>query len=239
MDPETAYEHQLHPAGHQRRPDRDDRGLQPHRRRHLRRRVAGPRRARRSPTARSPARSIPVARHQRPDRARRRTSSRAPAPRSSRSPGSSRPSPRIGEMGGFDAVALQKYHWVEKINHVHTPGNSSGIVDGAALMLIGSEQVGADLGLTPRARIVATGVVGTEPTIMLTGPAPSARKALAKAGLDLRRHRPVRDQRGVRRRRHEVHEGHRRAAREDQRQRRRDRARPPARRDRRDDPRHA
>jgi acetyl-CoA C-acetyltransferase len=89
----------------------------------------------------------------------------------------------IGDMGGFDAVALQKYHWVEKINHVHTPGNSSGIVDGAALMLIGNEQVGQDLGLTPRARIIATGVVGTEPTIMLTGPAPSARKALAKAGL--------------------------------------------------------
>ncbi len=89
----------------------------------------------------------------------------------------------LGELGGFDAVALQKYHWVEKINHVHTPGNSSGIVDGAALMLIGSEQVGIDLGLTPRARIVATGVVGTEPTIMLTGPAPSAQKALAKAGL--------------------------------------------------------
>jgi acetyl-CoA C-acetyltransferase len=89
----------------------------------------------------------------------------------------------IGDMGGFDAVALQKYHWVEKINHVHTPGNSSGIVDGAALMLIGSEQVGKDLGLAPRARIVATGVVGTEPTIMLTGPLPSAQKALAKAGL--------------------------------------------------------
>jgi acetyl-CoA C-acetyltransferase len=89
----------------------------------------------------------------------------------------------IGDMGGFDAVALQKYHWVEKIDHVHTPGNSSGIVDGAALMLIGSEQVGKDLGLTPRARIVATGVVGTEPTIMLTGPVPSAQKALAKAGL--------------------------------------------------------
>jgi acetyl-CoA C-acetyltransferase len=89
----------------------------------------------------------------------------------------------IGEVGGFDAVALQKYHWVEKINHVHTPGNSSGIVDGAALVLIGSEQIGRDLGLTPRARVVATGVVGTEPTIMLTGPAPSAQKALAKAGL--------------------------------------------------------
>jgi acetyl-CoA C-acetyltransferase len=89
----------------------------------------------------------------------------------------------MGELGGFDAVALQKYHWLEKINHVHTPGNSSGIVDGAALMVIGSEQAGADLGLTPRARVAATGVVATEPTIMLSGPAPSARKALAKAGL--------------------------------------------------------
>jgi len=89
----------------------------------------------------------------------------------------------MGEMGGFNAVALQKYHWVEKINHVHTPGNSSGIVDGAALMLIGSERAGTDLGLTPRARVVATGVVATEPTIMLTGPGPSARKALAKAGM--------------------------------------------------------
>jgi acetyl-CoA C-acetyltransferase len=89
----------------------------------------------------------------------------------------------LGEMGGFNAVALQKYHWVEKINHVHTPGNSSGIVDGAALMLIGSEQAGTDLGLSPRARILSTGVVGTEPTIMLTGPVPAAQKALAKAGL--------------------------------------------------------
>jgi acetyl-CoA C-acetyltransferase len=86
-------------------------------------------------------------------------------------------------MGGFDAVALQKYHWVEKINHVHTAGNSSGIVDGAALTIIGSERAGKDNGLTPRARIVATGVVAQEPTIMLTGPAPSARKALARAGL--------------------------------------------------------
>jgi acetyl-CoA C-acetyltransferase len=89
----------------------------------------------------------------------------------------------MGEMGGFDAVAQQKYHWVEKINHVHTAGNSSGIVDGASLMIIGSERIGTELGLTPRARIVATGVVAEEPTIMLTGPAPSARKALAKAGL--------------------------------------------------------
>jgi len=89
----------------------------------------------------------------------------------------------IGDMGGFDAVAQQKYHWVEKINHVHHAGNSSGIVDGAALTIIGSEQAGRDNGLTPRARIVATGVVAQEPTIMLTGPAPSARKALGKAGL--------------------------------------------------------
>ncbi|MFK0280923.1 acetyl-CoA C-acetyltransferase [Streptomyces sp. NPDC090499] len=88
-----------------------------------------------------------------------------------------------GELAGFDAVALQKYHWIEKIDHVHTPGNSSGIVDGASLVVIGSEQVGQEAGLTPRARIVATAVSGAESTIMLTGPARAARKALAKAGL--------------------------------------------------------
>ena len=92
----------------------------------------------------------------------------------------------MGEMGGFDAVALQKYHWVETIQHVHTPGNSSGIVDGAALMLIGSEKKGKALGLKPRARIVATAVSGADPTIMLTGPAPATRKALAKAGLTVK-----------------------------------------------------
>ncbi len=91
----------------------------------------------------------------------------------------------IGEMGGFDAVALQKYHWVERIDHVHTPGNSSGIVDGASLVLIGSEQAGKEMGLTPRARIVATALSGADPTIMLTGPMPASRKALAKAGLDI------------------------------------------------------
>ena len=89
----------------------------------------------------------------------------------------------IGDMGGFDAVALQKYHWIEKINHVHTPGNSSGIVDGAALVAIGNEKTGADLGLTPRARILSTALSGADPTIMLTGPAPASRKALEKAGL--------------------------------------------------------
>lgn len=89
----------------------------------------------------------------------------------------------IGEMGGFDAVALQKYHGVEKINHVHTGGNSSGIVDGAALALVGNKQVGKDLGLTPRARVVATAVTGSDPTIMLTGPTPATEKVLRTAGL--------------------------------------------------------
>ncbi|MBH3446122.1 acetyl-CoA C-acetyltransferase [Pseudomonas moraviensis] len=88
----------------------------------------------------------------------------------------------IGQMG-FDATALRVYSHVERIIHMHTPGNSSGIVDGAALMLIGSEAKGRALGLQPRARIVATAVTSTDPTIMLTGPAPATRKALAKAGL--------------------------------------------------------
>ena len=89
----------------------------------------------------------------------------------------------MGEAGGFDAVALQKYHWVEAINHVHTAGNSSGIVDGAALLLIGSDKRGREVGLTPRARVVSMGVSGADPTIMLLGPGPAARKALAKAGM--------------------------------------------------------
>ncbi|MGW0561389.1 acetyl-CoA C-acetyltransferase [Streptomyces sp. NPDC003016] len=91
----------------------------------------------------------------------------------------------IGEHGGFDAVALQKYHWVEEIDHVHHAGNSSGIVDGAALVAIGSQAVGERHGLTPRARIVSAAVSGSEPTIMLTGPAPATRKALARAGLTI------------------------------------------------------
>lgn len=90
----------------------------------------------------------------------------------------------MGSMG-FDAVALQKYPQAEKINHVHHAGNSSGIVDGAALVLIGSEKIGKALSLKPRAKIIATALVGTDPTIMLTGPAPAARKALDKAGLTI------------------------------------------------------
>ncbi|MFS1524995.1 acetyl-CoA C-acetyltransferase [Microbulbifer sp. 2304DJ12-6] len=83
----------------------------------------------------------------------------------------------------FDSVAISRYPQVENIHHVHTAGNSSGIVDGAAAILVGSEQAGRDQGLKPRARIVSAAVVGTEPTIMLTGPAPAARKALKSAGL--------------------------------------------------------
>ncbi|MGW3896173.1 acetyl-CoA C-acetyltransferase [Micromonospora profundi] len=89
----------------------------------------------------------------------------------------------MGEAAGFDAVALQKFHWLEAIEHVHHAGNSSGIVDGAALVLIGSEHVGRDLGLTPRARIVGAAVTGADPTLMLTGPIPATHKALAAAGL--------------------------------------------------------
>jgi acetyl-CoA C-acetyltransferase len=91
----------------------------------------------------------------------------------------------VGEMGGFDDVALQKYHWVEKINHVHTGGNSSGIVDGAALVLVGSEAAGKSQGLTPRARIVATATSGSDPVIMLTGPTPATRKVLDRSGLTI------------------------------------------------------
>ncbi len=89
----------------------------------------------------------------------------------------------MGQMGGFDAVALQKYTRVEAIDHVHHAGNSSGIVDGAALVLLGSEEAGKRHALTPRARVVSVGVVGEEPTIMLTGPGPACRKALDKAGM--------------------------------------------------------
>ncbi len=88
----------------------------------------------------------------------------------------------IGQMG-FDATALRVYSHVERIRHVHTPGNSSGIVDGAAAMLIGSDVKGRALGLRARGRIITTAVTGTDPTIMLTGPAPATRKALSKAGL--------------------------------------------------------
>lgn len=84
---------------------------------------------------------------------------------------------------GFDDIILNKYNQLDRINHVHTPGNSSGIVDGASAVLVGSEKAGKDLGLTPRGRIVATAVLATDPIIMLIGPGPAAKKCLAKAGL--------------------------------------------------------
>ena len=90
---------------------------------------------------------------------------------------------QMGQMG-FDATALRKYTTLEKINHVHHAGNSSGIVDGAGLMLIGSKKIGKKLGLKPRARIVQTAVIGSEPTIMLTGIGPASKKALKRAGMD-------------------------------------------------------
>lgn len=90
----------------------------------------------------------------------------------------------MGEMG-FDAVAMQRYPEVEAINHVHTAGNSSGIVDGAALVLIGSKEKGEALGLKPRAKIKSAALVGTEPTIMLVGPGPATQKALKQAGMTI------------------------------------------------------
>jgi acetyl-CoA C-acetyltransferase len=90
----------------------------------------------------------------------------------------------VGDMG-FDAIALRRYSATAAINHVHTAGNSSGIVDGASAVLIGSEAVGKDLRLTPRGRVLAMANVGCEPMIMLTGPAPATHKALQKADLRL------------------------------------------------------
>ena len=89
----------------------------------------------------------------------------------------------MAQMGGFDAVAVQSHPEIERVNYVHHAGNSSGIVDGAALVVVGSEAAGEQAGLTPRARIVSVALSGADPTIMLTGPAPACRKALDKAGL--------------------------------------------------------
>jgi len=95
--------------------------------------------------------------------------------------------PSFAKMGamGYDAVALQKYFEVEKINHVHHAGNSSGIVDGAALTLVGSQEMGERFGIQPRAKIISTGLIGMDATIMLTGPAPATRKALQKVGMTI------------------------------------------------------
>lgn len=89
----------------------------------------------------------------------------------------------IGKLGGFNAVAIDRYPEIEKIKHVHHPGNSSAIVDGASLTLIGNKEIGQQLGLQARARIRSVAITGTDPTIMLVGPAPASRKALKKAGM--------------------------------------------------------
>jgi len=91
----------------------------------------------------------------------------------------------MGEMAGFDAVAIDKYPEIEEINHVHHAGNSSAIVDGAAVALVGNKEVGAAMGLKPKARIVASAIYGTDPTIMLVGPAPASEKALKQAGMEI------------------------------------------------------
>jgi acetyl-CoA C-acetyltransferase len=100
--------------------------------------------------------------------------------------GGLKPSFEAAGRMGFDALALRKYPQLGRVDHIHTAGNSSGIVDGAALALIGSKAAGSRLGLRPRARVLATAVTGTDPTIMLTGPAPAARKALLKAQLEIK-----------------------------------------------------
>ncbi len=90
----------------------------------------------------------------------------------------------IGEgMPGFDAIALQKYPEVERIHHVHTGGNSSGIVDGAAAVLVGNREMGAKYGIKPRAKILGMASIGSEPAIMLTGPAPVTEKLLKRLGM--------------------------------------------------------
>ena len=144
----------------------------------------------------------------------------------------------MGQMGGFDAVAIQSHPEVEKINYVHHAGNSSGIVDGAGAVLLGSKEAGAKHGLKPRAKIRAFANIGSEPAMMLTGPVDVTEKLFERSGMkksdiDL----------------FELNEAFASVVLrymqafdidhfEDQRQWRRDRARPSARRDRRDDPRH-
>jgi acetyl-CoA C-acetyltransferase len=89
-------------------------------------------------------------------------------------------------MPGFDKIALMKYPHLERINHIHHAGNSSGIVDGAAAVLIGNKEFGERHGIKPRARIRATAKIGTDPTIMLTGPVPVTQKILADNGMDIK-----------------------------------------------------
>ncbi len=90
----------------------------------------------------------------------------------------------MGQMGGFDSVAIDRYPEIEELLHIHHAGNSSAIVDGAAIAMIGNKTAGEKLGLQPRARVLAAAVYGTDPTMMLVGPAPASRKALKQAGMN-------------------------------------------------------
>ena len=236
MDPETNYDTSFVPQGDRRGPDRDDRGLHAAT---TSTRTPSARRTARPPRRRRALRELGRPRA-RPQRQRRPRPRRVHPPRDHEGDArrrSSRAFAMMGEHGGFDAVALQKYHWVEAIDHVHTPGNSSGIVDGASLVAVGSAQIAEELGLKPRARIVATAVSGSDPTIMLTGPAPATAQGARQGRDDRRRPRPDRDQRGVRGRRAALRQGHGARPRQGQRQRRRDRHGPSAGRHRRHDPR--
>ena len=145
---------------------------------------------------------------------------------------------QMGELGGFDAVAVQAHPEIEFVEHVHHAGNSSGIVDGAAAVLIGSREAGRAAKLKPRARIRAFANIGSDPALMLTGPVDVTEKVLKRAKMKLQGHRPDRGQRGVRRGGAALSAGVQRRSRQGQRQRRRDRHGPSARRDRRHDPRH-
>ena len=201
MDPETNYDTVLRPAGHRRRPDRHGRGLQPRGRRRLRRALAGARRGR---AGRGPLRRLGRSRCKDLNEHVVLDHDEFIRPGTTvETLGELKPSfAAMGEMGGFDAVALQKYHWVEKIDHVHTPGNSSGIVDGA--VAAGDRQRADRRGARPRRRARGSSpprVSGADPTIMLTGPAPAIREGAREGRPDRRRPRPGRDQRGVRRRR--------------------------------------
>ena len=145
---------------------------------------------------------------------------------------------QMGEMGGFDSVAIQKHPEVESVHHVHHAGNSSGIVDGAAAVLLGNARAGKKAGLKPRARVRAFANIGSEPAIMLTGPVDVTKKVLKRVRHDAQRYRSVRTQRSVCLGRAALHAGVRHRSEQDQRQRRRHRHGPSARRYRRDDPRH-
>ena len=143
-----------------------------------------------------------------------------------------------GEQGGFDAVAIQAHPEVERIIHVHHAGNSSGIVDGAAAVLLGSREAGAKADLKPRARVRAFANIGSEPAIMLTGPIDVTKKVLERSGMSLGDIDLFEINEAFAVRRAALHAGARHRGGQGQRQRRRDRNGPSARRDRRDDPRH-